>query len=31
MDIGGEKACVLLYADDFALLDNTENDLHYKF
>lgn len=25
--IGGEKACILLYADDIALLANTESDL----
>ena len=31
IDIGGEKACILLYADGIALLDNTENDLYYKF
>jgi hypothetical protein len=31
IDIGGEKACILLYADDITLLDNTENDLRYKF
>ena len=31
IDIGGEKACILLYAEDIALLANTENDLHYKF
>jgi hypothetical protein len=28
--IGGEKACILLYAEDIAFLTNTENDLHYK-
>ena len=27
IDIGGEKACILLYADDIVLLANTESDL----